>query len=207
MELATTPADERAADEVWRRLDIPEDRRVVVVNSGAAFGASKLWPTEYFAELARRIGRDFGYTVLVICGPREKDIARQITTLAAHRCVVSLADPRLGESFSLPIGLSKACVRRATLMVTTDSGPRHFAPAFDVPVITLFGPTHISLSETHFAKAIHLQRHVPCGPCMQTVCPLGHHQCMRELSVDEVYQAVQSQLAAGFEVLAPRLCL
>ena len=73
-------------------------------------------------------------------------------------------------------------MRRAALMVTTDSGPRHFAPAFDVPVITLFGPTHISLSETHFAKAVHLQHKVPCGPCMQQVCPLGHHECMRDLT-------------------------
>jgi heptosyltransferase-2 len=195
MELATTPADEQAADEVWRRLEIPDDRPVVALNSGAAFGASKLWPTEYFATLARRIALDFGHTVLVICGPREREIAHQIATAAADARVLSLADPRLGPDFPLPIGLSKACVRRATLLVTTDSGPRHFAAAFDVPVITLFGPTHISLSETHFAKAIHLQKRVPCGPCMQTVCPLGHHQCMRDLSVDEVYQAVQSQLA------------
>jgi heptosyltransferase II len=196
MELATTEADEQAAEKVWQTLEIPTDKPVVLLNSGAAFGASKLWPTEYFAALARRIAVDWGHTVLAICGPRERDIVRQITTLADHPNVLSLADARLGNDYPLPIGLSKACVRRATLMVTTDSGPRHFAPAFGVPVITLFGPTHISLSETHFAKAVHLQHKVPCGPCMQQVCPLGHHQCMRDLTVDDVYRAVQSQLTA-----------
>ena len=95
--------------------------------------------------------------VLVICGPNERPIAREIVSRAAHPRVVSLTDPRLGENYPLPLGLSKACVRRSQLMVTTDSGPRHFAPAFDVPVITLFGPTPISLSETHFSKATHLQ--------------------------------------------------
>jgi len=204
MELATLPADEQAADEVWRRLEIPADKPVVVVNSGAAFGASKLWPAAHFGRLARRIADEWGYPVVAICGPREREIARQIVAEASHPGVMSLADPRLGEDFPLPIGLSKACVRRAALLVTTDSGPRHFAPAFDVPVVTLFGPTFISLSETHFAKAIHLQRKVPCGPCMEKICPLGHHQCMRDLSVDEVYAAVQSQLVAASEGQKPR---
>jgi len=196
IELATTPADEQAADNVWRKLEIPTDKPLVLLNSGAAFGASKLWPTEYFGQLARRIADDWDYPVLALCGPKEREIARQITSAADHPNVISLADARLGDDNPLPIGLSKACVRRASLMVTTDSGPRHFAPAFDVPVITLFGPTHISLSETHFPLAVHLQHQVPCGPCMQTVCPLAHHQCMRDLTVDDVYRAVQTQLIA-----------
>jgi len=44
----------------------------------------------------------------------------------------------------ISIGLSKATVKHSRLMITTDSGPRHFAAAFDVPVVTLFGPTHIA---------------------------------------------------------------
>lgn len=195
IELATLPADRDLADYTWRTLGIELSHPVVVLNSGGAFGASKLWPTEYFGELARRIAAEWGYGVLVICGPKERELARGIVRFADHELVVSLADPRLGEGFPLPIGLSKECVRRGALVVTTDSGPRHFAAAFDVPVITLFGPTHISLSETHYAKAVHLQRQVPCGPCMRRRCPLGHHRCMRELGVDEVYRAVCAQLA------------
>src|SRR5690606_22833250 len=129
MELATLPADESLADRAWQALGIGQ-RPVVVLNSGAAFGASKLWPTEYFAELGQRIAAEWGHTVLVICGPNERSIAKQIVRLANHERVVSLADERLGQDFPLPIGLSKACVRRSALMVTTDSGPRHFAPAF-----------------------------------------------------------------------------
>ena len=204
MELATTTADEQAADEVWRILAIPQDKPVVLLNSGAAFGASKLWPTEYFGQLAKRIAAEWGYTVLAICGPRERDIVRKITAVAEHPQVVSLADARLGDSFPLPIGLSKACVRRAALMVTTDSGPRHFAAAFNVPVITLFGPTPISLSDTHFARAVNLNHEVPCGPCLEQVCPLQHHQCMRDLTVDHVYRAVQTQLSALADPRVPK---
>lgn len=196
MELATLPADEQAADAVWAKLRLPKNERVIVFNSSGAYGAAKLWPAEYFAELARRVANAEGRRVLVICGPNEREIAREIVYRASDPRVVSLADENLS------IGLSKACVRRAELLVTTDSGPRHFAAAFDVPVITLFGPTHIAWSETHYAGAVHLQREVPCGPCQQRVCPLVHHRCMRELSVDQVHASVASLLHARRPALA-----
>jgi heptosyltransferase-2 len=182
IELATTPADERAADAAFQRLGI--ERPVVALNRSGAFGAAKLWPEEYFAELARRIASRQAVDVVFLCGPNERDSARAIASRAAHPRVFSLAD------FEPGIGLTKAVVRRSRLLVSTDSGPRHFAAAFDVPVITLFGPTHPAWSETHYSRAIHLQREVPCGPCQRRVCPFEHHRCMRELSVDQVDAAV-----------------
>lgn len=188
IELATQPADEAAADQAFKRLGLPAGKHVVALNSGGAFGAAKLWPSGYFSELALRIVAETDNSVLVLCGPSEREIARNIVAGANHPRVVGLSEEPLS------IGLTKACVRRCRLLVTTDSGPRHFAPAFGVPVITLFGPTHVAWSENHFRLAVHLQREVPCGPCQQRVCPLGHHRCMRELSVDEVYRSVQAQL-------------
>ena len=184
LELNTSPADEAGADRAWRELTLPSDREVIVLNSGGAFGAAKLWPTEYFAQLAHRLATQLGMSVLVICGPSEREIARQIVAQADHRHVKSLADQPLS------LGLSKACIRRARLLVTTDSGPRHFGTAFGVPTITLFGPTHIAWSETHDPRALHLQQAVPCGPCQRRTCPLGHHRCMRDLTVDIVFDAV-----------------
>jgi heptosyltransferase-2 len=94
----------------------------------------------------------------------------------------------------LSLGLTKAVVRRCDLLVTTDSGPRHFAAAFDRPVVALFGPTHIEWTETYFAKEICLQKKLACGPCQQRVCPLGHHRCMRELTPAEVLAAAERLL-------------
>jgi heptosyltransferase-2 len=191
LELATLPEDEARADKVWSRLGLSSGQGVVAINSGGAFGAAKLWPSGHFAALARRIAVEHGRAVLVLCGPSERTIAQEIVRGAAHPRVVSLAD------FELSIGLSKACVRRSSLLVTTDSGPRHFAAAFDVPVITLFGPTHIEWSENHYQRATHLRLDLECSPCQQRTCPLGHHRCMRDLSVDQVYRAVAEQLQPG----------
>jgi heptosyltransferase-2 len=188
MELFTTPRDEAGADAVWRRHKLTYFPKIVCLNPGAAFGAAKQWPSDYFAALARDLANREGCGVLVLCGPAERDLAREIAALARHPSVYSIAD------VPLSLGLTKACVRRADLLVTTDSGPRHFAAAFNRPVITLFGPTHIAWTETYHPLAVHLQMKVECGPCQLRVCPLDH-RCMRLLAPAEVYQAAASLLA------------
>jgi heptosyltransferase-2 len=179
MELFTTPRDEAAADQVWRQTGLADRREVVCLNPGAAFGAAKHWPADSFAALAHELAERRGCGVLVLCGPSERALARQIGDAARHAWVHSLADVHLS------LGLTKACVKRADLLVTTDSGPRHFAAAFGRPVVTLFGPTHIAWTETHHPLAIHLQKPVPCGPCQLRVCPLDH-RCMKGLTPAEV---------------------
>jgi heptosyltransferase-2 len=182
LELATTPADEAAADRTWADLKLDSGHPVVCLNTGGAFGPAKNWPTEHFAALARRLVEQSGAAVLVLCGPGERDNARAIVAASAHERVVSLADQELG------IGLTKACVRRASLLITTDSGPRHFAAAFNTPVVALFGPTHIAWTRTSHPLAWHVKHPVPCGPCQRPTCPEGHHKCMRELMPESVYQ-------------------
>lgn len=187
MLLHTTAEDELLADRVWHKFRLSDAPVVVALNPGAAFGSAKHWPVEYFAELAAKLVDERSAAVLVLCGPAERDMARQIVERAKRPAACSLAD----EPVSL--GLLKACVRRADLLVTTDSGPRHFAAAFDRPVVTLFGPTHIAWTETYYAKAIHKQKAVDCGPCQRRVCPLDH-RCMKLLTPAEVHEAAVALL-------------
>ncbi len=188
MELATTTADEAAAEAIWAQFEFNRYSRIVGVNPGAAFGASKHWPTEHFATLTRSMTERSNCGVLVLCGPGERDIARGIVTQSGSPHAYSLSDSPLS------LGLTKALVRRLDLLVTTDSGPRHFAAAFGTPVVTLFGPTFIEWTETYFEKATNLQKSVPCGPCQKRVCPLDH-RCMRDLTPTEVLTASESLLA------------
>jgi heptosyltransferase-2 len=187
VELATTAEDEAAADEVWKRHSLSPSDRVIVLNSGGAYGAAKHWPAERFAELAARLVRDSQNRVLVICGPAERSTAEAIEQQAASPRVVSLARDKLS------VGLSKACVRRSSLMITTDSGPRHFAAAFGVPSVALFGPTDPRWSRNYHAGEKVLQQSLPCVPCSRRTCPLGHHRCMTEMSVEQVYEAAMQQ--------------
>ncbi len=199
MELFTTPADERGADGVWEQFRLHRYPRVVAFNSGGAFGAAKDWGCDHFAHLARSFTQRFGCGIVVLCGPNEREAARRIAEESRSPHVYPLSDTPLS------LGLTKAVVRRSDLLVTTDSGPRHFAAAFDRPVVSLFGPTHIEWTQTYYAKEISLQKKLPCGPCQQRMCPLGHHRCMRELTPAEVFAAAEQlltrfPLALGAEV-------
>lgn len=189
LELATTPADEAAADHAWADLGLAGPDPVVCLNTGGAFGPAKNWPVEHFAAVARRLADEAGARVLVVCGPSERENARAIVAAAGHDRVVSLADHELS------IGLTKACIRRATLLITTDSGPRHFAAAFGTPVISLFGPTHIAWTRTQHPLAWHVRHPVPCGPCQRPVCPQEHHRCMKDLSPESVHAVARRVLA------------
>jgi heptosyltransferase-2 len=191
MELATRAVDEQNLQRFWNEQQLGSFARrgVVCLNPGGAFGSAKHWPVTSFAELALRLATEMEKRVLVLCGPGERGEAREIVGLARHPAVVSLAE------WPGSIGLTKAAVRAADLLVTTDSGPRHFAPPFKVPVVTLFGPTHTAWSETFYARSLHLQLDVDCGPCQLRVCPLNHHRCMRDLRVDWVMKAATTLLA------------
>lgn len=185
MELATTDDDERRADDAWRRLGLSRGADVIVFNSGGAFGAAKNWPLEHFVALAHRVVARWDVSVLVNSGPSERDFAREIVARCADPRIVTLAD--IDE---LPVGLTKAAIRRSRLLVTTDSGPRFFGIAFGKPVVSLFGPTDPSATITHYEHETCLTLALECQPCRQRICPLVHHRCMRELSVERVFAAV-----------------
>ena len=113
---------------------------------------------------------------------------RSSTLLTVRLPTVRFADEPLS------LGLTKALIRRCRLLVTTDSGPRHFAAAFDRPVVSLYGPTFIDWTRTYFDKEICMQKQVPCGPCQLRVCPTDH-ACMKLLTPPEVLAAVERLLA------------
>jgi lipopolysaccharide heptosyltransferase II len=189
LELATLTSDEAIADRVWHNLRLDQASRIVIFNTGSAVGTSRDWPIEHYAELATRIVDDPDTAVLVVCGPRERSTAAAIESLANHPRVTSMAEQ------DISLSVAKACIRRSQLMVTTDSGPRHIASAFDVPLITLFGPIDYRWTDSRHPLGINLQHHVDCRPCGKSDCPLKHHRCMTEHTVDRVYAAVQQQLA------------
>jgi heptosyltransferase-2 len=195
LELATTPTDEAAADRVLDQLfarstsrGVEADGPLVVFNDNGAYGPSKSWGGERFAALARlAVERLPGCRVLVHCGPSDRDEARDIARQAAHPRVQSLADVE-----NLPFGLAKALMRRAAVVVTSDSGPRHIAAAFGTPTVVIHGPMDPRLSRSDHRHLVEMRLDLPCSPCGKRVCPLGHHDCMRLLAVEDVAAAMLS---------------
>lgn len=133
LELGVTPEQQEAGAAVLRRAGVSAGERFVVLNPGGN-NPAKRWPAERFAEVGRHLAATRGLRVLVNGAPAEAGLARSIAAEVGP-AGVSLAE--LGGT----LGSLKAVVRRASLMVTNDTGPRHIAAAFGVPVVSLFGPT------------------------------------------------------------------
>ncbi len=92
-------------------------------------------------------------------------------------------------------GLRKSLIARSSLLITNDTGPRHFAIAFDVPVVTIFGPTHPEWTETNYRYERKIMIPVECGPCQKPVCPLDH-RCMTGIPPADVVQLARQLLAS-----------
>ena len=90
----------------------------------------------------------------------------------------------------LSLGELKSLVRRSDLLLGNDTGPRHIAKAFGVPVVSVFGPTFPEWTATSYEAERILRIDVDCGPCHKRVCPFGHLKCMTGVSVETVTGAV-----------------
>lgn len=181
LELGRTLEEDQLGASLWQELDLRSDGRVIALNRSGAYGNAKLWPVEYYARLAQRLVDKTDHDVLVICGPKEHAAALEIVDRAERPRVMAMPKQVLS------LMASKACLRRSRLLITTDSGPRHVAAALDVPVLTLLGPTRPIWIENPMVRGVDLQLDLGCIGCQERTCPLGHHRCMRDLTVDRVY--------------------
>ncbi len=179
-ELAVSPECEELAAGRRRDLGISPGERLIGINPGAAYGSSKLWPVERFARVADLITARTGMRTIIFVGPGEEGIARRIGDLARSRPVSTASSP-------LDLDLLKPFVRDLALLITTDTGTRHYAVAFRVPVVVVMGPTHPGFTAAHLDETEVIRRDVPCGPCHLKVCPIDH-RCMTLIEPEEVLE-------------------
>jgi heptosyltransferase-2 len=205
LELFVTEAETREAREVMTRVGLEPDlyrpaaagrSPLIVLNPGAQYGSAKCWRPEYFAELADRFIDELNATVMLSAAPRERAIVQTIRRFM-RRTPIDLAES------GMTLGSLKEIVRRCDLMVTNDTGPRHIAAALNVPVVTLFGPTHPQWTEIYYNRERQLAVKVFCGPCQKKVCPLDH-RCMTRLTPAMAFEA-SVQLLGSSPNPAPHL--
>jgi len=187
-ELFTTLEGDESATHRLESWGILGRRPLVVISPGAKYGAAKCWFPDRFAAAADRLIDEQGAAVVITCGPGEESIAREISKKMKHDAAVS-------DAPLLSLDALKSLIARADLVLCNDAGPRHIAKAFQVPVVTVFGPTHPEWTATGYPAERIVRIDIDCGPCQQRICPLGHMDCMRGVTVDAVVQACQALLA------------
>jgi len=178
-QLRPTPEDERVAAGLI-------DGDFVALAPGSIWG-SKRWP--YYAELAAQLPANTA--VVVVGGVDDKGLGEDIV-----QAVRPSGRPAVNACGTLTLRQSAALIGRAALLVTNDSAPLHLATAMGTPVVALFGPTVTEfgfgpLRAGDVALGVDELRCRPCSPHGPPQCPLGHHRCMRDLTVAAVRAAIE----------------
>lgn len=125
------PAATRSMDDFLGEQGVKRRDLLVAINPGAG-RESKRWPVECFAALANRLVQEPNVRILLLWGPDEVPMARQIRAGLETRAI--LAPPTDLHELA-------ALLRRSALMVAGDTGPLHLAAALGTPSLGLFGPT------------------------------------------------------------------
>ena len=181
--LHVTAECEAKAKEHRKALGITEGEELVGINPGASFGSSKLWPAGHFSKLADAITDRYGLRTIVLVGPGEEPIAHEIVSRARTK-------PIFNPSRLVPLDVLKPFVRDLKLLVTTDTGPRHYAVAFGVPVLVIMGSTDPRHTAINLEKTDVVRHDVPCGPCHLKTCPIDH-RCMVGITPEEVLSRLE----------------
>jgi len=190
-ELHFTKQDAETTDILLREAGINTARPLFLLHPGAAFGPSKLWPLDRFAALAENLEAEFGAQVACIGAPQDSPLIRNITGIS-RAALVDLS------TRGIDLHLLKCVVASSKLLVTTDSGPRHYGVALGVPTVCLMGPTHPGYSTSDRPWDHVVRADVECSPCQKKVCRLDH-RCMEQLSTDTVLAACRKALQSERE--------
>jgi heptosyltransferase-2 len=178
----------RAARSRLVELGLPRDAPFVLCTPSAAFGVAKMWPARHHGRALELLRERCGLTAVVTGAPGEEEVMRAVAGACRTPVIELSGEPR-------DLELLKALVAEAALLLTSDSGPRWFAAALDVPCVTVMGPNFPELTASSLERcAVVRVGDLECAPCLERVCPLGHHRCMEALAPERVVAAAERLL-------------
>ncbi len=159
----------------------------VVLNTGGSW-KTKRWPEKYFSGLADQLV-ERGYRILFVGGPSDTERVRYILNQIKNKeRIFNLT----GKTSLLELA---AILKKASLVISGDTGPVHVAAAVGTNTASIFGPS----DEKKYApcgrgKNILIKNAgLYCRPCGQHECPLDHFKCMRELSPEVVIGRIENE--------------
>ena len=162
-------------------LKLSLEKPIIALLPGAEYGEAKRWPIENYALLANKLSEN-GFQVWVLGSEKDHPAALKI---ADGKSILNLCGKtRLEDS----IDLLSVC-RGA---VTNDSGLMHIAAAVDIPIVAIYGSSTPEYTPplTNKAKIHYLA--LDCSPCFKRECPLGHTNCLKNITVDDVFNNIKN---------------
>lgn len=172
-------------------------KNFIVIQVSAANGekSPKVWPAENFHRLVKQL-HSHGLLVVLVGDALEQEVVDRFAKNYSVS-VVNLA----GKTSIQEVAV---IIKEAVALVCHDSGLMHIGNAVKTPLVALYGPTDYLYTQPKAETSIMIRKELPCAPCMASFakteeeafrdCPI-EFQCMADISVDEVFEAVVRQVA------------
>ncbi|TDT70611.1 heptosyltransferase-2 [Hypnocyclicus thermotrophus] len=186
IELFPNKNNQKKIDEIFEKNNI-KNQKIIVIAPGSKW-YTKMWPTEYFNEVIKRLENIENLKVILIGGKDEEKLK-----LIQTKNSVNL----IGKTSLLDLA---EIMKRADIVLTNDSSPIHIASAFEKPYIfAIFGATVKELGFYPYSKTSEIIENKglycrPCGLHGGNNCPEGHFKCMKQIKPDYVYEKIVKKL-------------
>ncbi len=167
---------QRLLQELKLKLDEP----VIAFLPGAEYGEAKRWPVKYYAALANKLIEQ-GFQIWILGS--EKDHATASVIAKDNTAINLCGKTRLEDSIDL-LSVCKSAV-------TNDSGLMHIAAAVSIPLVAIYGSSTPDYTPPLTQKAKIEYLALECSPCFKRTCPLGHTNCLNNITVDDVLKNIK----------------
>lgn len=177
--------EKEEAKEKLKLYGIDFHKKKIGISAGAAYGETKCWPKENFAELIKRFAEDANCPQFIFFGDHSQvGMIEEIASKYPH-LVLNLAS-------KTTIRELMAMIFHMDLFLSNDSGPMHIAEAIGVPTLAIFGSTSPERTGPYKHGKV-LYKKANCSPCYKRVCPTDF-RCMKGISVELVYHEIKTLL-------------
>ncbi len=172
---------EAASKKAAGLLDSIQGQPFVCIFPGASI-PERRWGADRFKQVAEVLST-FGMNVVVVGGGED------------HHQGEAITGGGLGQNLAGETSLSEtaAIIQKSSLLLSGDSGVLHIAVGLGVPTVSLFGPGRSKKWAPQGKHHVVINKELPCSPCTTfgttPPCPIKF-QCMRDITVDEVVNAV-----------------
>lgn len=178
LRLNVTQEGAEEQNRLFREQGLQSGPQLIALCPTSAFGPSKRWQAEKFAALALKL-KEQRYHPYVLGAPHEQSEVKAIAAAAGGIPVLLPGLPGLA-----------ACLAASGVAVANDSGPLHIAAAVGTRCVGIYGPVDPRWSSPLSHRSQIFYSGEACSPCFKAECPFGHHDCMKKIGVDEVYEGV-----------------
>ena len=157
---------------------------IVGIHPGGYYPTQR-WPLGRFLALAHALNEEQQLQVAFFGTREEERLIAQIG-MPSHS--------RFAVFFGLELRELISIMSWCRLFVCNHSGPLHIAGALGLRTVSTMGPHEPTMWWPVGKGQLVLRKALWCSPCMEGLCPIGTHECLMAISVDEMLAAIRRQM-------------